>query len=353
MLNENKYSSLYKIVFSDNNFNYLKRKTFFVTGGTGFLGFWFLKSINYLNLSYNLGIQIYLLVRRRENVYKIRELKNTKFHIIYGGLNDFGFEKYPIDHILHLAAETSLEKNKNYIDVINTIINGTLRITEYSNFISATSITYLSSGGVYGKHCKQKKGWEENDTSSPYIYDDVATYGISKKCAEKILVEGFKSSKRLNTLNIFRAFSFGGSFFNSNNHFAYDNFIKNRFLSKNIELKSKGESIRNYMHPLDLANWILQSLKLKKINIINTGSEKNISIYELAKKIANFNFNRLPKVQVEIGEYNKIENYIPNLDKSRNLGLKSKLSIDIQIKDSLNYYYTKYDKKRESYSIRS
>ena len=46
--------------------------------------------------------------------------------IISMGVTNFNFKK-KIDHIIHLAAETS-EENKDKIQVVNTIINGTIRV---------------------------------------------------------------------------------------------------------------------------------------------------------------------------------------------------------------------------------
>ena len=118
---------------------------------------------------------------------------------------------------------------------MNTIINGTIRIIEYCKFVKASSISYLSSGGVYGKDCSKFKGWSESDNCSPTVYDSVATYGLSKKCAENILIESFNKFSNLNTINIFRAFSFGGSYFNYENHFAFDNFRKEEEFLNDID----------------------------------------------------------------------------------------------------------------------
>jgi dTDP-glucose 4,6-dehydratase len=337
-----KYTQIFNRVLDKENHNHLKDKKFFITGGTGFLGMWLLRAIDYLNYKNNLNIKVILLTRNKNNYKKIIELKNTKCHFNFGNITDFSLEKINIDHIFHLAAETSLKKNLDYESVVDNIINGTLRIIKYANLVSPKAITYLSSGGVYGKNCINKNGWNEEDKYSPSVFDDVATYGFSKKCSEKILYEYYKSSKNLKTLNIFRAFSFGGSQFNKNSHFAYYNFIKNKALNKDIKLNSTGSSFRNYMHPLDLANWMLLSLKFKNVNLVNTGNiENNISIYNLAKKIAQYKYYDLPLVKVKKGTIKDHQNYIPNLCKSVELGLKARLSLDMQIEDSLQEYYSK------------
>ena len=80
-------------------------------------------------------------------------------------------------------------------------------------------------------------------------------------------------------------------------------------------------------------------MKFNKINLLNTGGEKNCSIFELAKKISRFKFYDTKLVKVKIGKNINNENYIPNLVKAKKLGLKAKISLDMQIIDSLNYHY--------------
>ena len=170
----------------------------------------------------------------------------------------------------------------------------------------------------------------------------MACYGLSKKCAEKLLIDSYNKLNKLKTINIFRAFSFGGSHFNYDNHFAFDRFIKNRINSEDIYLLSDGSVIRNYMHPLDLSCWILISKKFNKINLLNTGVDKNYTIKSLAKRIAKIKFYDLPPIRVKTtNNNNSNENYTPNINFAKKMGLKAKISLDMQIKDSLNYYYEK------------
>jgi nucleoside-diphosphate-sugar epimerase len=340
MFNNKEHIKLYEKVLDNENFFHLHNKVIFITGATGFLGMWVLRAINYLNKKLKLNIKVIILLRSKNKKATLLSFDNTKIDYIYGTVTNFSYKKKKIDHIIHLAAETSKKKNKDNIEVINTIINGTIRVIEYSKFVKSSSISYLSSGGVYGKNCNNVNGWIESDNYSPNIYDNVATYGLSKKCAENILVDSFNKVE-LKTLNIFRAFSFGGSYFNYDNHFAFDNFIKKRIKKEDISLISDGAGIRNYIHPLDLVCWILLSKKFHKINLINTGSNKNYSIKSLANRVAQIKFYDLPAIRVNTGNKKINENYIPNLSLAKKLGFKAKISLDMQIKDSLNYYYGK------------
>ena len=59
------------------------------------------------------------------------------------------------------------------------------------------------------------------------------------------------------------------------------------------------------------------------------------------KKIAKYKYQNTNNVKINIGKNKNKENYIPNLSKAKKLGLKAKISLDMQIKDSLNYYHDK------------
>ena len=340
-------NQLFDLVFKKKKYLYLKNKSIFITGGSGFIGRWILRSIDYLNLKKKLNIKLVVLVRDKKKINYIKYLtKNTRLKIIKGNLLSFKFKKILVDHIFHLATERINESVESNLKVADTIINGTTRLIELSNYSKVQSFSYLSSGAVYGKNCKSNLGWREFDRSGPSVSEDFAIYGLSKKCAESLLINNLKNIK---TINIFRAFSFGGSCFNSVNNFAYDHFIKSRISFSNIILKSDGKSIRNYMHPIDLSNWMFEGLKLKKINIINAGGETDISLKKLAKTIARFNYNNLPEVSVKFSPSNNFENYIPNLSKANSLGLSSKVSLEMQIEDSFNFYYNKmHDRKSNS-----
>ncbi len=341
MYNNEVHIKLFEKVLDKENFFHLRNKIIFITGATGFLGMWLLRTIDYLNKKLKLNIKVIILLRSKNKKTNLKRFKNTKIDYINGTLTDFIFKKKKIDHIIHLAAETSEKKNKDHIEVINTIINGTIRIIKYSKYVKANSISYLSSGGVYGKDCTNKQGWSETDNCSPSVYDKVATYGLSKKCAENMLTDSFNKLDNLKTINIFRAFSFGGSYFNYDNHFAFDDFIKKRINQEDISLLSNGKVIRNYIHPLDLSSWLLLSINFNKVNLLNIGANNNYSIKSLAHRVAKIKFYDLPCIRVKSGNNNLKENYIPNLGLAKKLGFKAKISLDMQIKDSLNYYYGK------------
>ena len=49
MQNKNSNMYLYDLVLEKENFSFLQKKTLFITGGTGFLGMWLLRAIDFIN----------------------------------------------------------------------------------------------------------------------------------------------------------------------------------------------------------------------------------------------------------------------------------------------------------------
>lgn len=336
---------LFDLVFKDKKFIFLKNSNIFITGATGFLGKWLIEALIYLNEKHKLNITLSLLIRNKKFSLKllseINKSKSTNIKIILGDIRNFIFPNDKIDHIIHLASTNLIKSAVIKSNSLDIIVNGTKRIIELSRAADAFSITYLSSGAVYGKNCPRRLGWKENDKTIDLFDNNIDFYAKAKKLAENLVIKKFYNLEKLQTLNIFRSFSFGGSGFNEDNSYAFDSFIKDRIANKIIRLDSDGNSKRNYMHPIDLSNWILKGLNFKEINIVNTGINKSYRLKNLAVNISTYKYNSLSKVAVELGKINKTENYIPNISKANQLGLKSYIPLELQIEDSLNFHYSR------------
>ena len=324
---------LFELVFSKNKYKNLENINIFFSGGTGFLGKWMLTCLDYIAHKNDYRISITLLSRKITNINKIRtSFNNLNLSFLKGDISKIIIKK-KFDVIFHFAASSSKDENLNKIKVTDTIINGTINIIKNAERLNIKNLVFLSSGAVYGKHCKSNKGWKENDNISPDVSNPASTYGLLKKCSENLLINWAKNNK--NNLLILRGFSFGTISESANSHFAFDNFIKKRANQENIIMNSCGKSKRNFMHPIDLCNWIFMSLPLKDISILNCGSKNNITLLDLAKKIAGIPIKGLQRVSFNSGNDNTKEDYIPNLCKSHALGYSEKISLNQQIKYSI------------------
>ena len=100
--------------------------------------------------------------------------------------------------------------------------------------------------------------------------------------------------------------------------------LKKELIKKDIHLLSNGLVMRNYMHPLDIASWILTSKKFDKVNLFNTGANKSYSIKNLAKRIAEIKYNGLPPIKVKTGSIKKKRKLHTKFKFSKKIWLKSK-----------------------------
>ncbi len=347
---KNLESRLFETVFNKNKFLNLSDINIFFSGATGFLGKWMLKSLEYIAIKEKIGISVTILTRNRDNIGSItKEFSNLHLDFLIDDISNIQIKKNNYDIIFHFAASSSYEDNLDKLKVSDTIINGTANIIKNSEKLNIRNIVFLSSGAVYGKNCKKYDGWKETDNDSPDVLDERSTYGLSKKCSENLLIDWARRNKA--NLLVLRGFTFGVISENKKSHFAFDNFIKKRVNKEDITMNSTGQSKRNYMHPLDLCNWIFLSLPLRKINILNCGSKENISLINLAKKVASLSIEGLSSVRYIKGRDHYNENYIPNLRKCHKLGYQERISLDEQIKYSIYHFLRKNNRNGKSNSF--
>ena len=119
----------------------------------------------------------------------------------------------------------------------------------------------------------------------------------------------------LNCVNA-RLFSFCGPGMPTGEGYAMSEFFQEVINDNDILIKGNPNSLRTYMHPIDLVVIIMRLIiQQPKISNVNIGAEESFTIYELAKKIS-----RLGKVKGE-GDTNAntqpIRHYVPALSQQK------------------------------------
>ena len=165
--------------------------------------------------------------------------------------------------------------------------------------------------------------------------------GISKKVAE-FLCLNYAQKYNFET-SIFRCFSFVGKNLPLSLHYAIGNFILQASKKNKIILNGPKDTFRSYLHVSDFCEWITTvGLSKNKNNIYNLGSDKAISMFELAKIIAN-KFDK----KIEIKSLNKKESvgnlyrkyYIPNMKLMKNqFNLVEKHDLQFSINEILKNF---------------
>ena len=314
---------------SDLKFSFFKNAKVLITGGTGFIGSWIVHSFAALNLLHQLNIEIFIIIRNKKKQKIFSFINNlNKINYIYGDITKIKNLNYNFSHVFHCAGVYK-DSKKN---IFTTNIIGTKNIIKIISKNKIKNVIFLSSGAVYDKNNK-KNIYKENDALNTNKKD---FYSISKIRAENLFLKYCASKKDIN-LSILRLFSFAGPGCLNLNYLAYAEFMKRKLQNKDIIIQSKGIVKRSYMHPIDLSIWILKSSALKKIKILNVGSDKAYKLDTLAKKISSKKILKMKSVGIINLKNNKYIDsiYLPDVSKAKQLNFKILFNLDDCIKDHL------------------
>jgi nucleoside-diphosphate-sugar epimerase len=313
----------------------LNRSNIFITGATGFFGKWLLESLIYLNRELSLNSNIYVLSRNPENFLKRYSFFKDEKNIIWikGDIRTFKFPSQKIDYIIHAANDADAKlNNENPLLMLDTITEGTRRMLEFAHKQpELKAFLYTSSGAVYGNQPDNVARISETDNFYIDINHPNSAYSEGKRLAElycSIYAHHFNVP-----VKIARCFAFVGPYLPLENHFAIGNFIRDGLNLKNITIKGDGSPLRSYMYAADLtiSLWTIL-LKGDKGDAYNVGSERTVSIKELALMIAGF----FPGTTVNILNQNLAtdgnRNYIPDVTKFNE---KFKLGPIIELEEAI------------------
>ena len=163
-------------------------KSILITGGAGFIGSHvtrlFVKKYPQYKI-YNLDKLTY--AGNLENISDIESIKNYKF--IKGDTCDIGFleaifNKYKFDSIIHLAAESHVDRSiTNPLDFVNTNVIGTVNLLNQFKEIHKSNLEdklfyHVSTDEVYGS--LGEKGYFTENTS----YNPNSPYSASKASSD-------------------------------------------------------------------------------------------------------------------------------------------------------------------------
>jgi dTDP-glucose 4,6-dehydratase len=243
------------------------------------------------------------------------------------------------DYVIHAAASTDA---RNYVTAgeneRKNIQAGALNYCRLAKKYKNTKTLYVSSGAVYGtqppeiKHIEESYQFRDLDD----ITEGKRDYAVAKRDAEGLIKEmgdeGF-------SVSIARCFAFVGPWLPLNQHFAIGNFIADGLAGRSINVKANHLVYRSYMYADDLIIWLMNILDNSSLDcpIYNVGSDEEISIFDLAEKIASY-FN----VCTVIGKIDKKkeDRYLPSVNKAKDiLRLDRKFDITSSINETIISIY--------------
>jgi len=292
----------------------LKNINLLVTGGCGFIG------SNFCNYIYNKVNKLIILDKityaGNKNYIKNILHENNVVFILDDILNhDFiqTFNKYNINYILHLAAETHVDNSyiffKNHID--NNIIATQVLLDYITKYNKNIKIIHFSTDEVYGESPNDSIIFKENSNFNP-----TNPYAATKAAAE-LVVNTYKYSYNLPII-ITRCNNVYG--LNQHSEKVIPKFINNILFNKPIEIHGFKNKIRDFIYIDDVIS-ALEIIILNGVDneIYNIGVNNPISIYDLAilisKKMGKNNYNI---IRIDDRPFN---DYRYNIDNTKLLNL--------------------------------
>lgn len=316
-----------EIVYSKyTNWEFFKNSTIMITGATGLIGFQTILAILLANEKLNTNIKVLALVRNKKKAKKMfsRFTTNKLKFIVQDILKPIKAKK--ADFIIHTANTTSSrEMTECPVETINSIVEGTKNVLEFSKSNKVKSIVYLSSMEVYGDiPISRKEPLKEEDLGKIDILKPRSSYPVGKRLAESMCSA---YAKEYNTpVKIARLAQTIGAGVDYADNRVFAQFARNIVEKKDIVLKTKGETIRSYIYITDCIIALLKMLEKgengESYNVANP--DTTCSIKQMAQMLCSKHensklkfelddkyFPKTTKLNLSIEKLNKVSGWKP------------------------------------------
>ena len=260
----------------------LERKRLFITGGTGFFGFWLISALAALRRQ-GVGVSAGVLSRHPDRfLSKHRQFRDAGWlSFIAGDVASFRFADASFDFVLHAAADASAQAERDRLALFDTIVSGARRVLDFALHCGAKRILLVGSGAQYGQPPAPASRFHEDATFACDTTRAHSAYGEAKRASE-VLAAIYRERYGLETV-CGRCFAFLGPELPLTGSFAIGNFIHDALHAGEIVVNGDGSPLRSYLYGADLAVWLLKALVAGEAGAAyNVGSDREISVGDLA-----------------------------------------------------------------------
>lgn len=313
-----------------------------ITGGAGFIGSHLAEEL------LNNGHQVFLIDDLSTgSIDNIEHLKNHKSftYTIDTILNAPVLAELidKCDVVFHMAAAVGVMLIvESPVRTIETNIKGTEAVLMHANK-KKKKVIIASTSEVYGKS-NQKTFKEDSDLILGPTTKGRWSYACSKAIDEFLALAYWKEKKLPVVLT--RLFNVVGPRQTGRYGMVIPRLVKQALQNKPITVFGDGKQSRCFAHVKDAVGAILKLSATEKAigEVINLGSDKEIPIEELAKKIkeaarSKSEIRYIPYSEAYEEGFEDMRRRVPDLAKIKKLiGYKSKYSLDNIIKDVIEYY---------------
>lgn len=294
-----------------------------VTGATGLIGSLLVKALSVRNC------KIYAACRSRSRFEAVFG-KNFPSNIVplFSDIRELDISEIEVDYIIHGAGTTD---SKTFVDkpvdTIETIISGTGNLLRQCRDKAVKGFVFLSSLEIYGQFDSSSgiRTVRESDLGFSDPMSVRSSYSESKRMCENICkAYACQFGVPVKVVRLCQTFGAGVSY-NDNRVFAQ--FARSVIEKKNIVLRTKGETVRNYCYTTDAAEGILTVLFKgqpgEAYNVANKTTAVSISemadlfcrqdstssvkvVYDLAEDVTKLGYNPVLKVVLDTSKLEEL-----------------------------------------------
>lgn len=288
---------------SETNWEMLREKSIFVTGGTGFLGSLILKYLDFLNNKWKLNMILYTLVRDKQKAEKM--FKGCQVVMLQGDLCTAVDFPEKMDFIIHCAAVTeSKQMVEKPVEVAQGIVSGTDRILDFARRSEIKSMVYLSSMEVYGQTDPNLERVTETDLGYLDSLKSRSCYPLGKRMAENLCYDYYSQYKV--PVRIARLAQVFGPGVLPGEGRVFMQFARAAMQKQDIILHTFGNSMGNYCYTADALSGLFKLLfhgqSGEAYNVVN--ERNSMTIREMADIVAREIAKAEIEVRIEIPEEN-------------------------------------------------
>ena len=311
----------------------------FITGGTGFVGKWFLATLLDANDALGLGCHITVLSRDPSAFLSAWPGMANRVEWITGDVRDMKHVTECFDVIVHAATDVIAQTSPE--DVFATCLDGTRQVLTLAHHCGASRVLLVSSGAVYGPLPEGMTHVPETYLGGPDPLESGSAYGEGKRASEWLAAQ---AARRGVAVKIARIFAVVGPHLPLDKHFAIGNFLRSAMDGIDIIVQGDGSPHRSYLYGADMAAWLWAVLLRGGVGrAYNVGSEESVSILNLARRVSTLiDSGVLVRTLQNPSPNQTVQHYVPDTHRARSeLCLDAPLPLDQALLRTARWYRTR------------